>query len=279
MKKIKLIAVDLDGTLLNPEKLLPARNRAALESAAALGIQVVPATGRFYGAIPQVVRELPFVRYVIEVNGARVTDLRRADPIARAEIPCQQALEVLCFLDELPGIFDCYIQGQGYMNAHHYQRAGEFIQDAAVLDMVRCTRKPVDNLYDHVMGGKYSPQKIQIFFRCVQDQQAGMELIRRHFPELVATTALTNNVEINCVQAQKGNALAELCRHLGVSLEETMALGDGLNDLTMIEKAGVGVAMSNGAEAVRQAADMVADNSTFEGVARAIERFCLTIQA
>ena len=75
---IRIIALDLDGTLLDSQKRLSPRNRAALERVAAKGVHVVPTTGRFFGMMPAAVRDLPFVRYAITINGAQVYD-READ--------------------------------------------------------------------------------------------------------------------------------------------------------------------------------------------------------
>ena len=74
MDDIRIIALDLDGTLLDSDKNLSEANRAALAAAAARGILVVPTTGRFFGMMPPAVRDLPFVRYAITVNGAQVYD-------------------------------------------------------------------------------------------------------------------------------------------------------------------------------------------------------------
>ena len=92
MRKPALIALDLDGTLLNDKKQLTDRARAALEAAAAAGAEIVPATGRFYRGIPEVIRDLPFVRYAITVNGAQVIDARDGKTIYAAEIPGPDAV-------------------------------------------------------------------------------------------------------------------------------------------------------------------------------------------
>ena len=84
---IELIALDLDGTLLNAKKELTPVCRQALESAADAGILIVPATGRFFDAMPEAVRALPFLRYAITINGAQALDIQRARSIYRAEIP------------------------------------------------------------------------------------------------------------------------------------------------------------------------------------------------
>ena len=86
-KDIRIIALDLDGTLLDSQKRLSEANRAALAAAAEKGILVVPTTGRFFGMMPAVVRDLPFVRYAITVNGAEVYDRVEDKVIAREEIP------------------------------------------------------------------------------------------------------------------------------------------------------------------------------------------------
>jgi len=81
MPDYKLIALDLDGTLLNSQKELTPASRAALTRAAEAGIEIVPTTGRFYGGMPESVRELPFIRYVISINGAEVKDLQTGEII------------------------------------------------------------------------------------------------------------------------------------------------------------------------------------------------------
>ena len=83
---IKIILLDLDGTLLTHDKQLSPANRAALEEAVARGIYIVPSTGRFYEGMPAVVRELPFVRYAVTVNGAQVYDAKEKAVLHRAEI-------------------------------------------------------------------------------------------------------------------------------------------------------------------------------------------------
>ena len=95
-KPVGIIALDLDGTLLNSDKELSPGNRAALERAAEAGYEIVPTTGRFYGGMPQVIRELPFVRYVITINGAEVADRRTGEVMYRAEIPCPAISRTSC---------------------------------------------------------------------------------------------------------------------------------------------------------------------------------------
>ena len=87
MPDYKLIALDLDDTLFNSNKELTPRTRRALEKAAARGIEIVPTTGRVFSALPENIKELPFVRYIISVNGAQVMDRTDGAVLYRAEIP------------------------------------------------------------------------------------------------------------------------------------------------------------------------------------------------
>lgn len=121
----KLIALDLDGTLLNSKKELTARTAAALEAAAARGIQIVPTTGRFFDGMPQIIRDLPYLRYAITINGAQVQDLMRGDIIYRGEIPLAQAVEIMTHLDTMPVIYDCYMDNWGWMTCSLQKKVAE----------------------------------------------------------------------------------------------------------------------------------------------------------
>lgn len=116
--------------------------------------------------------------------------------------------------------------------------------------------------------------KIQALFYRLEDKEEAMEKIRA-LGGVEATGALRNNIEVNAENVHKGRALLWLADRLGIKKEEIMAFGDGANDLQMIESAGVGVAMANGVEEVRKAADIIAESNDEDGVAQVIEEFVL----
>ena len=116
-KDIHIVALDLDGTLLDSEKRLSEANREALARAAARGVLIVPTTGRFFGMMPPAVRDLPFVRYAITINGAQVYDRETDTALVRDEIPLATALGVMELLDRHDVIYDCYRQNWGWMTA------------------------------------------------------------------------------------------------------------------------------------------------------------------
>ena len=276
-KDIRLIALDLDGTLLNSAKGLSPRNRAALYRAAEAGIEIVPSTGRFYRGIPEAVRELPFVRYAITINGAHVVDLRNGGTIYSAEIPKDEAIACIRHLDTLPVIYDCYLDGWGYITEAMRERAEDYIDYPPSLDMLRRLRSPVPELKEFLDTQGKGVQKIQLFTRDIPFRDSLVKTLPRRFPELVFTVSLPNNIEINCACADKGRALLELARHLGVGQDQTMAFGDGTNDLTMLRAAGCGVAMGNAHPAVRAAADRVTADCDSDGVAQVVEELLTQI--
>ena len=271
---VKLILLDLDGTLLTSDKQISPANYRALERCAAAGIHIVPSTGRFYSGMPAVVRELPFVRYVVAVNGAQVYDAKENKILCREEIGLDDALRVFDALDALPVIYDCYQDESGYDDAAMYARIDEFISDPHVNAMVKATRKPVPDLRAFLRARGRPIQKLQMFFKDMDRRAAELERLPKLFPDMAVSSSITNNIEFNAKNANKGQALRFLCRHLGLDVSESMSFGDSGNDLSMILAAGVGVAMANADPALLSAADYVTDANDNDGVAKAIAKFC-----
>ncbi len=275
MLDIRLIAVDLDGTLLNSDKQLGPADEAALQRAAERGIEIVPATGRFYGGMPQVIRNLPYIRYAVTVNGAQVYDVKHGLSLAKAEIPLERAAAIMEYLDTLPVIYDCYMDDRGWMTGSMQRQAERYTSDPHYVRMIRELRQPVHNLRDYILGVGHDVQKIQLFTTDRELRARLLKTLEERFSGLAVSSSLADNVEINSRDANKGDALLRLADALGIPAAATMAFGDGLNDLSMIKKAGVGVAVQNAHEAVKAAADYITASCDDNGVAAAIERLCL----
>jgi Cof subfamily protein (haloacid dehalogenase superfamily) len=280
-KDIKIISLDLDGTLLDSQKRLSEANRAALEEAAAKGVHIVPTTGRFFGMMPQAVRDLPFVRYAITINGAQVYDRETDTAIVREEIPLDMALDIISLLDGYDVIYDCYRSNWGWMTESLQAKAEDYATDAHYLKMVREFRKPVPDLKEYLKStaAEGDVQKVMLFARNTPGSEsvtkAITEAVSERFPSIKTTSSTWNNLELNIATAHKGNSLKRFAEHLGYTLDNCMALGDGTNDLSMIEAAGLGVAMSNAHPLVLAAADHVTVSNDEDGVAKAIRDFVL----
>ncbi|MBR4651935.1 MAG: Cof-type HAD-IIB family hydrolase [Kiritimatiellae bacterium] len=280
MSEIRIIALDLDGTLLDSQKRLSAANRAALAAAADHGALIVPTTGRFFGMMPECIRELPFVRYAITVNGAQVYDRVEGRALVREEIPLAAALDVMRFLDRYDVIYDCYRNDWGWMSESFKEKAAGYATDEHYLRMIRDFRRGVPELKAHLeaTASEGDVQKVMLFTRLDGARDAAQAIAaeaRGAFPEIKVTSSTWNNLEFNAMSAHKGQALRRFAETMGLGLSNCMAFGDGGNDLTMIEAAGVGVAMSNACEAVRNAASYITCSNDEDGVAAALRHFGL----
>lgn len=264
-----IIALDLDGTLLNSKKELSAGNREALERAAEAGWEIVPTTGRFYGGMPDFIRELPFVHYAITINGAYV------EGIYSAEMPYKQAIDIMKYLDELPVIYDCYMNNDAFMTEALKAKVDEIVENPRIRKMFYDLRKPVPELKEFLENRGQDVQKIQFFTKDANLRLELLEELPRVFENIAVSSSSPQNIEINQKDATKGLALVALAEYLGVDREHTIAMGDGLNDISMLETAGIGVAMANGCKEALDAADWVTGHCDEDGVAKAIERFVL----
>lgn len=272
---IRLIAIDMDGTLLDEEKRLSERNRQALETCIRRGIYIVPATGRPAGGIPEAVRTIPGVRYGILTNGAKVEDLETGKRIAEAQIGWQRAVEVLEFLSAYPAAYDPYINGRGKMEGRFRDHLDQYGLPPAMQKLVLSTRDQVEDEIALVRENRLSVEKINIFTADPTLRQYLWEQLAQ-WEDLIVTSSLEYNLEINAAAATKGSGLLCLARHLGLKQEQTMAIGDGSNDLSMIQAAGVGVAMENAMEMLKEQADYITASNEQDGVAVAIEHFILS---
>ena len=283
MDDIKIIALDLDGTLLDSEKRLSEVNRAALARAAEKGVLIVPTTGRFFGMMPPAVRDLPFVRYAITINGAQVYDRETDTAIVRDEIPLDMALQVMELLDRYDVIYDCYRQNWGWMTAALQDKAADYATNEHYLKMVREFRKPVPELKAHLRAtaDEGDVQKIMLFAPN-RERSTALDCLRKlsdeigaKFPDIKVTASTWNNLELNIKSAHKGNALKHFAEQLGFSLANCMAFGDGMNDFTMVEQAGLGVAMANAEPEVKRVAKYVTLSNDEDGVAAGLEKWVL----
>lgn len=268
----RLIAFDLDGTILHNDKSLSQRSLRALLSAYEKGLLIVPATGRIYKGVPAALRMQPFSRYSIVINGAKVYDAQSDTTLYRAEIPNGLALRLTEHMKELDVLYDCYKNDWGYASRALYERAGDYIPDKGILELFYRSRTPVEDLGDFLREDGGSVQKTQMHFRDMRTRKKELENLPVLFPEVAVSSSIPTNIEINIREANKGAALLALCERLGIPPEEVLAFGDGSNDLSMLRAAGCGVAMGNADFAVKAAADDVCDDNEHDGLAKYLER-------
>lgn len=275
MRKIRMIGLDLDGTLLNTKKELTEHTKRILSEAIGQGVIVLAATGRPYSGVPQIIREFPGICYALTSNGARVLDTRTENVLIEQLLPLKSAKRALEIMEKYDTLIEVYFNGEGYANADRLARIENYHHNPYMWEYVLKSRKPVKDIHEIIAQKNQDMDKIQGVFADMKERARAWEELSR-FSDIVLVGSLGYNIEINAAGVNKGNALIRLGKLLGIDREEIMACGDGDNDISMLKEAGLGVAMANAEETVKKAADYITDSNDDEGVARAIERFVLS---
>lgn len=269
---IRLIALDLDGTLLNDRKELTPRTIRALTAAGQRGVWIVPATGRTATGIPAELLALPGVRYAITANGARMIDLETGTALRELYIPRPLALEAYDRLMHYDCVVDLFQDGQGYTTAENLARVEGFVPENLRM-YVRGTRETLADMRAFVAAQSRGLEKYTIFFREEAERRRAWAEMEALGLEVVSSLPL--NMELNAAGVNKGAGLLALAQALELPAAALMACGDGGNDIAMLRAAGLGVAMENAFPEVRAAADHITLSNNEDGVACAIERFVL----
>lgn len=282
---IKLLAVDMDGTCLDSRSRMTERTLIALRRAASEGITVVPTTGRNLGCIPHrlaagVLRDSGLTyrgkskdarenrglyRYVISSNGAAATDIAEKKTVFRAMMPREEALSLLEACGKIRLGNAAHICHRYLMEGKFLTMAGCFIygKDAAGVYCVRNMREAVEK-------SRHEVEELQFYFLSGKAKEQ-LRAVMASYPELSA--AYTGiYAEVYSKDGSKGRALAALRKYLGISREETACIGDGENDLSMFEAAGVKIAMGNAVLELKEKADYVTASNDRDGAAEAIEK-------
>ena len=273
-RTIRMIGLDLDGTLLNSEKQLTAYTREGLKKAIEQEVAVVVATGRPFSGVPDELKYFPGIRYALTANGARILDMQKQKVVYENLLSVESAEKVIDILRKHHAIHEFFVDGVGYMNEDGLKNVYAYFEDPHMAEYLQSTRIPVKDVKEKLQTMKCEVDKLQGIFRNQKDKEEALEELNT-LSGIVVTAAMDNNLEINKEGTNKGLGLLQLGKSLGISREEIMACGDGGNDVEMLKEVGFAVAMANGSDPVKKAADFVTVSNDEDGVAKAIERFVL----
>lgn len=267
---IRMVALDLDGTVFNDKKEITPRTRAAIRAALAAGVAVLPATGRPLAGVPEAFVAIPGVEWALTSNGGCVWRLAGRVPAVRLLLSPARALEALGVLAEQRCTTDLYVDGWAYTTEAQLARM-EGLVDPALLAYIRASRRTVPDLAAFAAGCP-GVEKLSCQFG---PDEAGRRAAWRRLEALgyEVTCSLGTNLEVNAPGVDKGRALLALAARLGLARDQVMACGDSGNDQKMLAAAGLGVAIGNAEPAVLAAADAVTATNEEDGVALALARF------
>lgn len=273
LKKIKLIALDLDGTTLTRNGLTR-RTRETLEEAIAYGIDVVIATGRPYSALPEDVKNIKGLEYIIISNGAHIVRPVTGEFLYSNYVERDAILNIRSILMERDFPVEVFTGGRAYVDRSLYEDVKRNGSTYLAARYILRTREPVDRIYDFWYKHADSIENVNIQFE-YQEDKAEMKSILEKAEGITLTSSTYHNLEVGGETTSKASALEELCRMKGLAMENIMAFGDSPNDGDMIRKSGIGVAMENATADILANADITAPSNDDEGVAYTIRMLLL----
>ena len=241
--KIKLIALDMDGTLLNQYDEVSEENRKAILEAENKGVHVVLSTGRAYATCSEYAKSLKLSSYLITVNGSEIYN--EQGKLIEQNIVDTELIQWMWDLSQ--------------SHKTHFWA-------------VSC-----DHVYRGEMPEDITGSKWLKFGFDSEDDQVREEILRqlKENGKLEISNSSPTNIEVNAIGVNKAKAIEVVCEKLGITMDEVMAVGDSLNDIAMIKSAGFGVAMGNAQEVVKETADWVTATNIEHGVAKAIHKWVL----
>ncbi|MBM7553642.1 Cof-type HAD-IIB family hydrolase [Thalassobacillus pellis] len=239
-KDIKLIALDMDGTLINEDGEVSTENEEAIKRAKANGIHVVLSTGRSLATCQDISESLGRSSYIVTINGGEIYDkeynLVERNPLDADLVKrlweLKKTHDTHFWSSTAQGMFSSLEPFESDIEAYEWLKFGFDIEDDEVRKVI------LDEL--------------------------------RENKALEVTNSSPTNIEINPAGVNKAAAIRKVCDWLDLSMDNVMAVGDSMNDLAMIREAGFGVAMGNAQEIVKKEADWVTLSNTDHGVSHAI---------
>ncbi|AKP48908.1 MULTISPECIES: Cof-type HAD-IIB family hydrolase [Bacillus] len=279
---IKCIATDMDGTLLNSRQMISEGNRTAIKKAQEKGIEVVIATGRSYDEAQTVLAEAGLQCPIICVNGAEVRT-KEGEIIHTNELSAKQSLDIYEILYHSDTYYEVFTNKGIYTD--HYEKG---VQTLMNIFQTANPDMPEDQIYE-MAKNRYSKGHIQIVenyehviesndqlvYKFLVVSKNPSELMRvkeklEALPEISVSSSGSENLEVTHNKAQKGIALTWFTERMGISMQETMAIGDNLNDLSMFERVGRSVAMGNGHPDIKKICSHETAVNDEDGVGKAI---------
>ncbi len=271
---IRLIALDLDGTVFNDKKEITPAVRSAIIAALEKGVIVMPATGRPEAGLPEAFLEIPGVTYALTSNGARIINIHTHEAVYKDTMPLPLALSIVDYLAEKGYVPDVYIDGSVFTEKEAFEHVLKTVDLGGLLPYFKKSRQPVENLRKFMETLGNDVEKINLM---VPDPDI-QNMIRndlKHSSSIAIASGLPINLEITSATVNKGAALVRFGKQLGIRREQIMACGDSGNDLDMIREAGLGIAMENASKEAKAVSDYITKSNEEDGVAFAIQKFVL----
>ena len=288
----KLIAVDLDGTLLNSYGAVTENTKNAIKKVEEQGANVIIASGRPIDSIMTIANEIGSDKYFIAGNGAIVYDMKKKEIIYEKCLPKQKVLDIIKICEENSIGYNVYTEKEILTTSLKYNVLYYHKENLKKEEKKRTNISIVENMYEYVKNMKN--ENILKVTICDENQSIFNSIIKKikniSDVEILEVSHMSRKLiqqgteevpveyfytEISAPNVDKWSAIEFLIEKLDINQNQVMAIGDNMNDKKMIEKAGCGVVMKGSTPAVVEVADYVTDTNNNEGVAQALKKFLL----
>ena len=261
-RKYKIVASDLDGTLLNEEQAVSEENFRAISEMKRLGVEFVPTTGRGMNEVDISLINSPDIRYIITSNGAVVFDKKLGKRILTRYISRDSMSLILDTVRPYNVFIVVHEGGKTYYDKDKYNP--EFLNICGVGEyygyIIGKYAEAVEN-FESFLLSSCEVELMSLFFELDEGLRSGKQIFEDS-GRLCAASPSPNYLEVYSSDAGKGKTLAAFADKIGVDIEDVIAVGDSNNDATLIEKAGLGLAVANACDALKEIADQtICENS------------------
>lgn len=273
MSQYKLIAFDMDGTLLNSEKKITPKTIEAIQKASDADKIVILNTGRCPAELNEYFELLPMVRYVNCVSGALVYDHLENKSIYKNPLTIEEVktlIEIGKKNDEMVHLLSV----PSIVEKDKVPHMKDFYM-GVYQPMYEAVTTQVDNIYDYFMENPFPVEKVNIYHKSEDEALKTKEAIEKAGLDIEVKRAEKTALEMNSKGVNKATGLKELCKHLGISIDETIVVGDADNDKDALEVAGLSVAMGNALQDVKDICDVIVSDNDHDGCAETIMKYLL----
>lgn len=286
----KLVAIDLDGTLLNSYGEVSENTKNEIKKAIENGVEVVLASGRPVSSVEDLANEIGANHYLISGNGAIVYDMQKKQVVYDKFLSKEQVLNIVKICEENSIYYNIYTENEVLTKSLNYNTLFYYSENTHKQEEKRTNINILTDVYDYVLKAdnqKYLKVTVcdqsQIVFgsiikklRMIEDidvldvSHMSRKLIKTGTEELLVEYCYT---EITNKNVNKWTAIEYIMQEMSINKEEVMALGDNTNDKEMIEEAGLGIAMGNSTQIIKDIADDQVSTNNEEGVSEALKKY------
>lgn len=267
MKQFKLISTDMDGTLLTSEKSISEKTKETLLNLQKKGVKIMLCSGRQFPGLVHSSEVLELAKYggiMASYNGGKIVDAKTQEVLFERSLHNELAVKILKHLEQ----FDVnpIVDDGKYVyttNPNSFKLQIEATNNSLLI-------KEVENLIDSIT---FNPVKILVAAPEEVFKSIGDKILEPFLEEIDFTFSTPYYLEINSKNVNKGVALKEICKILNISTSEVIAFGDGGNDIEMLKVAGLGVAMANAPEEIKNLADEITLSNNEDGVVHTLNKY------